>query len=169
MQNGDQEIVNLLVDYQADINSPNYRRVTPLAVACKRQDWQMVNHLLDKKVRKKLQSQSRLLILTRLRFFMVAAFDLRKGSFQNLVVVMRGKKVRCRDMPSPARRKSQGRAYATEWAPPTSLGSLLCVQLVTCARKAFLFPNLRLKKLAPSNNAPFFIHPTHGLALNRRE
>eukprot|EP00752_Nemacystus_decipiens_P013475 g11934.t1 len=50
VQNGDQEIVNLLVDYQADINSPNYRRVTPLAVACKRQDWQMVNHLLDKKV-----------------------------------------------------------------------------------------------------------------------
>lgn len=49
MQNGDQEIVNLLVDHQADINSPNYRRVTPLAVACKRQDWQMVNHLLDKK------------------------------------------------------------------------------------------------------------------------
>ena len=44
----------------------------------------MVNHLLDKKVRK-LQSQSRLLILTRLRFLMVAAFDLRKGSFQNLV------------------------------------------------------------------------------------
>lgn len=49
VQNGDQEIVNLLVDYQADINSPNYRRVTPLAVACKLQDWQMVNHLLDKK------------------------------------------------------------------------------------------------------------------------
>lgn len=52
MQNGDQEIVNLLVAYQADINSPNYRRVTPLAVACKLQDWQMVNHLLDKQVRK---------------------------------------------------------------------------------------------------------------------
>ncbi|CBJ33235.1 ankyrin repeat protein [Ectocarpus siliculosus] len=50
VQNGDHEIVNLLVDYQADINSPNYRRVTPLAVACKRQDWQMVNHLLDKKL-----------------------------------------------------------------------------------------------------------------------
>lgn len=51
VQNGDQEIVNLLVDYQADINSPNYRRVTPLAMACKRQDWQLVNHLLDKKAR----------------------------------------------------------------------------------------------------------------------
>lgn len=51
IQNGDQEIVNLLVEYQADINSPNYRRVTPLAVACKNQDWQMVNHLLDKKAR----------------------------------------------------------------------------------------------------------------------
>lgn len=51
VQNGDQEIVNLLVDYQADIDSPNYRRVTPLAVACKLQDWQMVNHLLDKQVR----------------------------------------------------------------------------------------------------------------------
>lgn len=51
VQNGDQEIVNLLVAYQADINSPNYRRVTPLAVACKLQDWQMVNHLLDKQVR----------------------------------------------------------------------------------------------------------------------
>lgn len=50
VQNGDQEIVHLLVDYQADINSPNYRRITPLAVACKLQDWQMVNHLLDKKV-----------------------------------------------------------------------------------------------------------------------
>ncbi|CAN0080564.1 unnamed protein product [Ectocarpus sp. 4 AP-2014] len=50
VQNGDHEIVDLLVDYQADINSPNYRRVTPLAVACKRQDWQMVNHLLDKKL-----------------------------------------------------------------------------------------------------------------------
>ncbi|CAM9167516.1 unnamed protein product [Scytosiphon promiscuus] len=49
VQNGNREIVNLLVDYRADINSPNYRRVTPLAVACKRQDWQMVNHLLDKK------------------------------------------------------------------------------------------------------------------------
>ncbi|CAN0428512.1 unnamed protein product [Ectocarpus sp. 12 AP-2014] len=50
VQNGDHEIVDLLVDYQADMNSPNYRRVTPLAVACKRQDWQMVNHLLDKKL-----------------------------------------------------------------------------------------------------------------------
>ncbi|CAM9339806.1 unnamed protein product, partial [Pylaiella littoralis] len=50
VQNGDQEIVNLLVNHQADINSPNYRRVTPLAVACKLQDWQMVNHLLDKQL-----------------------------------------------------------------------------------------------------------------------
>ena len=50
VQNGDQEIVKLLVDFGADINSPNYRRVTPLAVACKLQDSQMVNFLLDKKV-----------------------------------------------------------------------------------------------------------------------
>ncbi|CAM9425569.1 unnamed protein product, partial [Laminaria digitata] len=50
VQNGDQEIVKLLVDSSADINSPNYRRVTPLAVACKLQDWQMVNLLLDKKL-----------------------------------------------------------------------------------------------------------------------
>lgn len=51
VQNGDQEIVKLLIDYNADINSPNYRRVTPLAAACKRQDWEMVNLLLDKKAR----------------------------------------------------------------------------------------------------------------------
>lgn len=49
--NGDSEVVKLLMDHGADINSPNYKKTTPLAVACKLQDWQMVNLLLDLKVR----------------------------------------------------------------------------------------------------------------------
>ena len=50
IQNQDQEAVKLLKDFSADINSPNYRRMTPLSLACKLQDWQMVNFLLDLKV-----------------------------------------------------------------------------------------------------------------------
>lgn len=50
VSNGDPEVVKLLVDNSADINSSNYKKITPLAVACKLQDWQMVNLLLDLKV-----------------------------------------------------------------------------------------------------------------------
>lgn len=52
IQNGDQETVRLLADVSADLNSPNYSSITPLAAACKLQDWKMVNLLLDLKVNK---------------------------------------------------------------------------------------------------------------------
>lgn len=52
IQNGDQEIVRLLADVSADMNSPNYSTITPLATACKFQDLEMVNLLLDLKVNK---------------------------------------------------------------------------------------------------------------------
>lgn len=61
VENGDSEVVKLLVDHGADINSSNYKKITPLAVACKLQDWQMVNLLLDFKVR--CISSDRLLML----------------------------------------------------------------------------------------------------------
>lgn len=50
VQNGDVEVVRLLDHHGADMNSPNYRAMSPLAVACKRQDCVMVNVLLDLKV-----------------------------------------------------------------------------------------------------------------------
>lgn len=52
VNNGDSEILKLLVDHGADFNSPNYKRSTPLTVACKNQDWQTVNLLLDLNVSK---------------------------------------------------------------------------------------------------------------------
>ncbi|CAM9698882.1 unnamed protein product [Discosporangium mesarthrocarpum] len=52
IQNEDTEMVRLLTKHGADINSPNYKRFTPLKAACKRQDWMVVNILLDHKLAK---------------------------------------------------------------------------------------------------------------------
>lgn len=50
VHNGDAEMVKLLVDFGADIDSPNYKKVSPLATACQLQDWSTVNLLLDLQV-----------------------------------------------------------------------------------------------------------------------
>eukprot|EP00953_Heterococcus_sp_UTEX-ZZ885_P005620 3499-Heterococcus_DN1.PRE.3 len=46
------QFLELLADFKADLNSPDYTGVTPLHLACSLQDWEAVNVLLDLKVAK---------------------------------------------------------------------------------------------------------------------
>ncbi|CAM9750068.1 unnamed protein product [Chrysoparadoxa australica] len=51
-RSGERAYIDLLVDYKADITSPNYKGVTPLKLVCQRNDYVLVNVLLDYKVPK---------------------------------------------------------------------------------------------------------------------
>lgn len=46
----DRQYYDMLVDFHADLVSPNYSSQTPLKLACEEQDWETVNILLDLKV-----------------------------------------------------------------------------------------------------------------------